>query len=59
MNQATEKIPSDASKLTPIPPFNPHGKGCSGHQDSYLDCTYEEQGERDLLIRCLDNYIEA
>jgi hypothetical protein len=54
MNQATEKMPP---KLTPIPPFNPHGKGCSGHQDSYLDCTYEEQSERDLLVRCLSNYI--
>lgn len=45
-------------KFKPIPKFNDHGSSCSGHANVMLDCTYEKQEERNLIIHCLDNYIE-
>lgn len=42
-------------KLKPIPVFNPH-TNCKGHANFMLDCTYEKQEERDLLIKVLENY---
>lgn len=44
-------------KLKAIPAFNPH-VNCKGHSDSLLDCTFEEEGQRELLEKILGNYIE-
>lgn len=44
-------------RYAPIPAFNDHGPACKGHGNALLDCTFEEQGERDLLEKILDNYI--
>ena len=40
-----------------IKPFNDHGSGCSGHANYMLDCTYTKKEDRELIIKCLDNYI--
>lgn len=44
-------------KFEGIKPFNDHGSGCSGHANWMLDCTYTKKEDRDLIIKCLDNYI--
>ena len=44
-------------KLRPIPRFNDHGVNCKGHANWMLDCTFENQEDRDVLIRVLDKYI--
>ena len=44
-------------KLTPIPRFNNHGKECEKHANWMLDCTFENQEERDLMINVLDKHI--
>ena len=40
-----------------IPSFNDH-PNCKGHANFMLDCEYEKKEDRDLLVNCLDNYIE-
>lgn len=42
---------------TKIAPFNDHSH-CQGHANFMLDCTYEKQADRDLIIKVLSNYIE-
>ena len=42
---------------TKFPPFNDHGAGCKGHANFLLDCTYEKQEDRDLLVTVLSAYI--
>lgn len=38
--------------------FNEHeGQQCKGHTNWMTACMYEDQKERDLLSKCLDNYI--
>jgi hypothetical protein len=37
-------------------PFNEHGSACKGHSNSLTACTFEAQQDRDLLVKCLDNY---
>ncbi len=44
-------------ELKPIPRFNDHGAGCKGHANWMLDCTFEKQEERDVMIQTLDHYI--
>ena len=44
-------------KFEGIKPFNDHGSGCSGHANYMLDCTYTKKEQRDLIIKCLNNYI--
>ena len=39
-----------------VPSFNPHSN-CQGHGIYVLDCEYEDKEDRELLVRCLDNYI--
>ena len=49
-------------KLEPIEKFNDckaRGHTCKGHNNHWLDCTYETQDERDLLVKILDNRIET
>ena len=43
-------------KLQKIPAFNDHGSNCSGHANFMLDCTYEKQDDRDLIIKIVENY---
>lgn len=40
-----------------FPAFNDHGGACKGHANFMLDCTYEKQDERDLLVSVLSSYI--
>lgn len=40
-----------------IPRFNDHGAGCKGHANHMLDCEYERQEDRDVMIKVLDKYI--
>lgn len=42
----------------PIPKFNDHGSGCSGHANEMLDNTYETKEARSRLVKCVSNYIE-
>jgi hypothetical protein len=44
-------------KFEPIPAFNDH-TNCKGHGNWMLDCTFEKEEERGVLIKALDNYIE-
>jgi hypothetical protein len=41
-----------------IPKFNDHGSNCKGHANYMLDCEYENQEDRELLVKVLDNYID-
>ncbi len=45
----------EEKRYKPIPPFNDH-QNCKGHANYYLDCTYETQAERDLLVQVINNY---
>lgn len=45
-------------KPNPIPRFNDHGPACKGHANWMLDCTFEKQEERDVMINALNNYID-
>lgn len=40
-----------------IPAFNDH-INCKGHGNYMLDCEYTTKDDRDLLVKCLENYIE-
>ncbi len=41
-----------------IPPIIPEGcKNCKGHGVEMLDNTYEKKETRDLLVKCVSNYI--
>ena len=40
-----------------IPRFNDHGAGCKGHANHMLDCEYERQEDRDVMINVLDRHI--
>ena len=44
-------------KLEPIPRHNNHGQECKGHANWMLDCTFETQEERDIMISVLDKHI--
>ena len=43
--------------FTPIPKFNDH-VNCKGHANHMLDCTYETQIERDILLKVLNDYLK-
>ncbi len=59
LNEEIEKKETEQKikKLKPIPRFNDHGGTCKGHANFMLDCTYEEQEDRDALSRILSRYI--
>ena len=41
-----------------VPSFTPDTcKGCKGHAMYMLDETYQDKESRDLLVKCLSNYI--
>ena len=42
----------------PIPRFNDHGANCKGHQNWMLDNTFENQEDRDILIKAIDNALD-
>jgi len=44
-------------KYNKIPAFNPHNH-CVGHSVYMLDCEYQEEAERKLLLEVLSRYIE-
>jgi len=44
-------------KLKKIKAFNDHSN-CKGHGNWMLDCEFESQEDRDVLIKCLNNYID-
>jgi hypothetical protein len=42
-----------------IPSFTPDSdKHCKGHANFMLDHEYQDKESRDLLVNCLNNYIE-
>ena len=41
----------------PIKKFNDH-PNCKGHANYMLDCEYTKKSERELIVNCLDNYIQ-
>lgn len=47
------------TKYKPIPRFNDHGAGCKGHANWMLDCTFEEQEDRDSMVKALDSTIRS
>lgn len=49
---------SNKKTFEAIPKLNDHGSSCSGHANYMLDCTYEKQEDRTLIVSCLNNYIE-
>jgi len=40
-----------------IPPFNPHNN-CTGHGIYMLDIDYTDKDDRDLLVKCLNHFID-
>lgn len=46
----------EIKKYKPILPFK-DCHNCKGHSNYYLDCTYETQEERELLVKVIENYI--
>ena len=49
-----EKIEKQFEK---IPAFKPDTcKGCKGHANYILDCEYEKEGDRKLLVNVINNY---
>ena len=47
------------NNLKPIPKFRPHGIECKGCQNYMLDCTFESQDDRDVMINVLDKHIQC
>lgn len=43
-------------ELPQIKAFNDH-QNCKGHENHMLDCEYTKQEERDLIKKCVSNYI--
>ena len=41
-----------------IEKFNDHGSSCKGHKNFMLDCTYEDQKDRDLLTKVIGNHVD-
>ena len=40
-------------------PFNEHtSQNCKGHRNNLTGDTYEEEDDRELLVKILDNYIK-
>lgn len=44
-------------KYKKFAPFKDH-LNCVGHANYMLDCTYEDEDDRKLLIQVLENYIK-
>lgn len=55
MNEPIKEPEVKKKKVKPIPKFNDHAN-CKGHANFMLDCTYEEQEDRNLLIGIIDRY---
>ena len=43
-------------KYKSFPKFNNHGSSCKGHENYMLDCTYEKEEDRQLLLKVLNHY---
>lgn len=47
---------SKEESLPPIKSFNDH-QNCKGHENFMLDCEYTKKDERNLIKKCINNYI--
>jgi len=49
---------AEEKKYEKIPAFKPDScKGCKGHGNYMLDCEYENEKDRNLLVKVIGNYI--
>ena len=44
-------------KYKSFPKLNDHGSSCIRHANWMLDCTYEKEEDREVLDKCIANYL--